>query len=79
MDVRDMAEVGGFLLAVGGIIYQAGKSRQWSDGIANLCRRVNAEQERRWLAQLADDVEMAETKEHRNRIARRIREEACRK
>jgi hypothetical protein len=78
MTARDTAEIGGFLIAVGSIIYQAGKSKQWADGIGKLCRRVNTTQEYRWLMQLAEDVQKADTQDERNMLAQRIREDARR-
>ena len=89
MTIRDTVEIAGFVIVAGGIVYHAGRtaeqfkqlssqSRKWADGLGDLFRSNNKRQERRWMLQLADDVEVAETQEKRSRIATRIREEVWR-
>jgi hypothetical protein len=86
---RDALELAGFAVTIGGIIFHAGKTSErfaqserqtkaWADGLGGLFRASNTRNERRWMLQLADDVELAETQEKRTRIATRIREEVWR-
>jgi hypothetical protein len=79
----------GLALTIAGIIYKAGRDRerfannerqakQWADGLGGIVRTNSTRQERRWMLQLADDVENAETEGKRKQIAIRIREEIWR-
>ena len=76
-------------VTIAGIIYKSGRDRErfannekqakaWADGIGGIVRTNSTRQERRWMLQLADDVENAETEGKRKQIATRIREEIWR-
>jgi hypothetical protein len=89
MNVTEIILIATFLLTIAGLIYKAGRTseqldeskrqtKQWADGLAGLVRKNSTRAERRWMLQLADDIEVADTDEKRKRIATRIREEVWR-
>ena len=89
MNWRDAIAFAGFAVVIGRLVFNEGKNserfdrlqkqtKEWADGLGKLSRANSAKTERRWMLQLADDVEIAETKEQRQRIAIRIREEVWR-
>ncbi len=78
-----------FALGLVGAIFGAGvawttmrlritKAQTDVNNIGAIGRKNEARQERRWLFQIADSVEEAETVEQRARLAARIRHEAYR-
>ncbi len=89
MITQEIVALLGFGLTIAVLIFKAGRdrerfanaerqSKQWVDGLGGIVRTNNSKAERRWMLQLADDVEDAETQEKRTRIATRIREEVWR-
>lgn len=90
MSAADIIALVGVILTLAAMIYKAGadrerfansdkQSKQWADGLGGVVRSNNERQERRWMLQLADDVEGAESNEKRKQVATRIREEIWRK
>lgn len=79
-----------FALGLAGALFGAGviyatlrsnilKNHMDLNGIAKAERDNQARNERRWLFDIADDVESAETEKQRTRLAERIRQDAYRK
>lgn len=79
-----------FALGLAGALFGAGviyatlrsdvfKNRIDVNGIAKTERDNQARNERRWLFDIADDVESAETEKQRSRLAEKIRQDAYRK
>jgi hypothetical protein len=54
------------------------QAKKDADGIARMVREEKSVEQRRWLHEIADKVEEADSQEKRARVANRIREDAWR-
>ena len=54
------------------------QAKKDADGIARMLRDAKSVEQRRWLHEIADTVEESDSQEKRNRVAKRIREDAWR-
>ena len=90
MTLREALGLAGFLAACAGLIYHAGRTAEqferlqqqakiWADGLGNLERTNSARSERRWLFQIASDIERSETGKDKKLLADEVRQEAYRK
>lgn len=90
MTIAEYIAFAALLLAIAGLVFNAGrkdaKDRETQalfkkdlDGLAKRERDDIAREERRWLFNLADDIEEAEDEKKRTRLAARVRHEAYRR